>query len=120
MLLPGRRLLAHERRAYADRTVRLEGYGHRVLTADEVLNTRFSASGMFHAGYDAKQVDAWLDLVVSTLRAHQGEAEGDVRLLAEDAHEVRFRLHRGAGSYDTRQVDAAIDHITTTLLEHQA
>lgn len=91
-----------------------------MLTADEVLNARFSGSGVFHAGYDAKQVDAWLDRVVSTLRAHQGEAEGDVRLLAEDAHEVRFRIHRGTGSYDTRQVDAAIDRIAATLLEHEA
>lgn len=91
-----------------------------MLTAEEVLNARFSASGMFHPGYDANQVDDWLDRVVSTLRAHQGEADGDVRLLAEDAQEVRFRMHRGQGSYDTRQVDDTIDRIAEALLEHEA
>lgn len=91
-----------------------------MLTAEEVSNARFSGSGMFHAGYDAKQVDDWLGRAVSTLLAYQGEPEGDVQLLAEDAREVCFRMHRGAGSYDTRQVDDAIDRIAASLLEHEA
>lgn len=91
-----------------------------MLTAAEVSNARFAGSGMFHAGYDAKQVDDWLDRAVSTLLAHEGEAEGDVRLLAEDARDVRFRMLRGAGSYDTAQVDDAIDRIAASLLEHEA
>lgn len=91
-----------------------------MLTAEEVLNARFATSGLFHAGYDASQVDDWLDQVVSTLRAYQGEAEGDVQLLAEDAHEVRFRMLRGAGAYDTAQVDDVIDRIAAALVEHEA
>lgn len=75
---------------------------------------------MFHAGYDARQVDEWLDRAVSTLLAHQGEVAGVVQLLAEDARDVRFRMLRGAGSYDTQQVDEAIDGIVASLREHEA
>ncbi|WP_405216060.1 DivIVA domain-containing protein [Agrococcus sp. Ld7] len=91
-----------------------------MLTAEEVRDARFSGSGMFHAGYDAAEVDHWLALAVFTLLAHQGDAGGDVRLLAEDADEVRFRMHRGAGAYDTGQVDMTIGRIAAALHEHEA
>ncbi|WP_347754398.1 DivIVA domain-containing protein [Agrococcus sp. ProA11] len=91
-----------------------------MLTADEVLNARFTTGGTLYAGYDAHQVDDWLDRVISTLRAHEGEADGDVQLLAEDAQQVRFRMLRGAGAYDTVQVDDVIDRIASALVEHEA
>lgn len=90
-----------------------------MLTADEVLDIRFSSAGMFRSGYAVSEVDDWLDRVVSTLQAYQGEAEGSVELLAEDAQEVRFRVTRGSGSYDMDQVDAAIDSITAALDAHE-
>lgn len=90
-----------------------------MLTADEVLTARFATGGMFRSGYDANQVDDWLDTVVSTLHAYQGDAEGTVQLLAEDAREARFKVARGAGAYDLDQVDAMIDRIVEALGAHE-
>lgn len=90
-----------------------------MLTAAEVLALRFSPAGLFRAGYDATAVDDWLDLVLHTLRAYEGDVKGNVELLAEDAREVTLPTARGRDAYATEEVDAAIDSIALALAEHE-
>ena len=45
-----------------------------LLTADDVLNKKFQAT-KFREGYDQDEVDDFLDEVVNTLRAVQGEKD---------------------------------------------
>lgn len=91
-----------------------------MLTAAEVRSFRFSPSGVFRAGYDTDDVDAWLEMVIRTLRAYEGEADGTVELLAEDVHEVSFETAHGRSAYATEEVDAAISAIAAALAEHES
>ncbi|GEK81621.1 DivIVA domain-containing protein [Agrococcus baldri] len=90
-----------------------------MLTAAEVVALRFSSAGVFRAGYDADAVDDWLDRVILTLRAYEGDAEGSVELLAEDAREATLPTARGRDAYATEDVDVAIDRIASALSEHE-
>lgn len=90
-----------------------------MLSSAEVLALRFPTSRMFGSGYNADAVDLWLDGIVRTLRAYEGEADGNVELLAEDAREVRFTTSRGGSAYATDAVDDAIDRIVSSLDEHE-
>jgi DivIVA domain-containing protein len=90
-----------------------------MLTSVEVVDLRFSPAGLFRAGYAADAVDDWLDHVIRTLRAYEGDAEGAVELLAEDVHEATLPTARGRDAYATEEVDDAIDRIATALAEHE-
>lgn len=91
-----------------------------MLTADDVLAIRFSTGNLFVSGYAADAVDRWLERVVSTLRAYEGDPEGELLLLASDARAVRFTARRGTASYEPAEVDDAIDMIAVTLAMHEA
>jgi DivIVA domain-containing protein len=86
-----------------------------VLTADDVLALRFPTGTMFLSGYAADAVDRWLERVVATLRAHEGQPSGEPLLSAAEARAVRFAERRGAASYEPQAVDDAIDMIVATL-----
>ncbi|SFS01749.1 DivIVA domain-containing protein [Agrococcus baldri] len=90
-----------------------------MLTAAEVVDLRFSSAGLFRAGYAADAVDDWLDHVIRTLRAYEGDAEGTVELLAEDARETTLPTARGRDAYATEEVDVAIERVAIALAEHE-
>lgn len=90
-----------------------------MLTAAEVVDLRFSPAGLFRAGYAADAVDDWLDHVIRTLRAYEGDAEGTVELLAEDARETTLPTARGRDAYATEEVDVAIERVAVALAEHE-
>jgi len=67
-----------------------------MLTADDVLNKKFQAT-KFREGYDQDEVDDFLDDIVNTLRAVQGENDDLKQKLA--AAEARVaELSRAGGS----------------------
>jgi len=67
-----------------------------MLTADDVLNKKFQAT-KFREGYDQDEVDDFLDDIVNTLRAVQGENDDLKQKLA--AAEARIaELSRAGGS----------------------
>ena len=69
-----------------------------ILTADDVLNKKFQAT-KFREGYDQDEVDDFLDDVVNTLRAVQGENDELRGKLA--AAEARVaELSRAGGTND--------------------
>jgi DivIVA domain-containing protein len=91
-----------------------------VLTADDVLALRFPTGNLFVSGYAADSVDRWLARVVSTLRAYEGDPDGEALVLADEARAVRFPERRGDASYEPQPVDDAIDMIAATLALREA
>lgn len=91
-----------------------------MLTADDVLALRFPTGNVFASGYAADSVDRWLERVVATLRAYEGDPQAEVVLAAADARAVRFVARRGKDSYEPEPVDDAIDMIAVTLAMHEA
>lgn len=94
-----------------------------MITADAVLNTRFSAT-RFRKGYDMEQVDIFLDRVVATLSAHEGlpnphGIHGSGGLRPQDVREQRFPSTTFREGYDVAEVDAFLDRIVVTLSEHE-
>jgi DivIVA domain-containing protein len=91
-----------------------------VLTADDVLALRFPTGNVFASGYAADSVDRWIERAVSTLRAYEGDPDGEIAMLAADARAVRFVARRGTEAYEPEPVDDAIDMIAVTLAMHEA
>lgn len=85
-----------------------------MLTADDVLNTKFTAT-KFREGYDQDAVDDFLDRVVTTLRAAQTGVPATDPVTAEDVAAVRFEATRFREGYDMEQVDAFLDQVRDTL-----
>lgn len=85
--------------------------GPAILTPEEVHRVRFTASVIDKRGYDEEEVDAFLDLVATTL-AHPGPGN----LTAEDVREVRFTGSRlGTRGYARDEVDAFLDLVAAAL-----
>jgi len=91
-----------------------------VLTADDVLALRFPTGNVFVSGYAADSVDRWIERAVSTLRAYEGDPDGEIAMRAADARAVRFVARRGKAAYEPEPVDDAIDMIAVTLAMHEA
>ncbi len=86
------------------------------LTPDDVQHLRFSAPPSGHAGYDADEVDVFLDRVANTL-AHVGPGA----LCSQDVHTVNFGLaHAGTAAYFIDEVDAFLDVVVRTLAAGEA
>ncbi|MFC8529389.1 DivIVA domain-containing protein [Nocardia sp. NPDC057227] len=85
--------------------------GSAILTPDDVHRVRFTGAVLDRRGYDEEEVDAFLDLVATTL-AHTGPGT----LTAADVREVRFTGARlGARGYSREEVDAFLDLVVTAL-----
>ncbi|WP_318241240.1 DivIVA domain-containing protein [Cellulomonas avistercoris] len=85
-----------------------------MLTADDVLNTKFAAT-KFRDGYAQDAVDDFLDRVVTTLRAAQTGVPAADPVTAADVAAVRFEATRFREGYDMEQVDALLDQVRDTL-----
>ncbi|MFF2620401.1 DivIVA domain-containing protein [Oerskovia jenensis] len=91
-----------------------------MLTADQVLNTKFSAT-KFREGYDVEQVDLYLDRVTATLTAYEaGGRPGTGLLTSAEARSVRFSATKWREGYDVTEVDDLIDGIVGTLASYEA
>ena len=86
----------------------------RVLTADDVLNTRFRAVKLEH-GYDQDEVDDFLDRVMHTLRARETGTTPSSPVTAQDVADVRFQATRFREGYAMTEVDDLLDRVATTL-----
>jgi DivIVA domain-containing protein len=75
-----------------------------MLTADDVLNKKFQAT-KFREGYDQDEVDDFLDDVVNTLRAVQGENDELKNKLAAAENRVA-ELGRAGGQDNSPKVEA--------------
>jgi len=85
-----------------------------VLTADDVVTARFSAS-RFRPGYRQDEVDRFLDRVAGTLRARAaGGWSADV-VTAEEAARVAFGRTSVMPGYDLAEVDAFLAEVVATL-----
>ncbi|MGY3128068.1 DivIVA domain-containing protein [Agrococcus sp. UYP33] len=91
-----------------------------MFTADDVLALTFPTGNSFVSGYAVDAVDRWLSRVAATLRAYEGQPDGEPLMRAADARAVRFPERRGAASYEPTPVDDAIDIIAATLAMHEA
>ncbi|WP_216903369.1 DivIVA domain-containing protein [Nocardia alni] len=86
------------------------------LTPHDVQHLRFSAPPTGHAGYDADEVDVFLDRVAGAL-AHIGPGA----LRSQDVHTVNFGLaHTGTAAYFIDEVDAFLDVVAHTLAAGEA
>lgn len=91
-----------------------------MLTAQQVLNTKFSAT-KFREGYDVEQVDDYLDRVMATLTAYEaGDRPGRGLLTAAEAQGARFSATKWREGYDVTEVDDLIDSIISTLRSYEA
>ncbi|GAA3220919.1 DivIVA domain-containing protein [Oerskovia jenensis] len=91
-----------------------------MLTAQQVLNTTFSAT-KFREGYDVEQVDDYLDRVTATLTAYEaGDRPGTGLLTSAEARSVRFSATKWREGYDVTEVDDLIDGIVGTLASYEA
>lgn len=85
-----------------------------MLTADDVVTARFSAS-RFRPGYRQDEVDRFLDRVAGTLRAREaGGWPADV-VTAEEAARVAFGRTSVMPGYDPAEVDAFLAEVVATL-----
>ncbi len=90
--------------------------GETELTPDDVQRLRFSPPPAGHAGYDADEVDVFLDRVANTL-AHVGPNG----LTSQDVHTANFGLaHAGCAAYYIDEVDAFLDVVVRTLAAQEA
>jgi DivIVA domain-containing protein len=86
------------------------------LTPDDVQRLRFSSPPSGHAGYDADEVDIFLDRVANTL-AHIGPNG----LSSQDVHTVNFGLaDSGTAAYYIDEVDAFLDVVIRTLAAEES
>ncbi|OZM73526.1 cell division protein DivIVA [Amycolatopsis antarctica] len=79
------------------------------VTAEDVLEIRFTPASLGAKGYHEIEVDAFLHRVAQTL-------EGEDRLTADDVHRVAFgRAPLGKRGYDRAAVDAFLRQVESTL-----
>ncbi|MFF3065334.1 DivIVA domain-containing protein [Oerskovia sp. NPDC057915] len=91
-----------------------------MLTADQVLDTKFTAT-KFREGYDVVQVDDYLDRVAVTLAAYEsGDRPGTGLLTSAEASGVRFSATKWREGYDVTEVDDLIDGIVGTLRSYES
>lgn len=74
-----------------------------------IRGTRFAGAGLLRIGYDVRDVDAFLDRVISGLRG------GVPPLTARDVRECAFRTIRLGPGYDEREVDRFLDQLAAAL-----
>jgi DivIVA domain-containing protein len=79
------------------------------LSDTDVLNSKFQAT-KFREGYDADEVDDYLDRVVATLRGNAAQP-----LTAEDVRNVQFARTKYREGYDIDEVDDLLDRVIETL-----
>lgn len=85
-----------------------------MLTADDVVTARFSAS-RFRPGYRQDEVDRFLDRVAGTLRARAGGGRPADIVTAEEAARVAFGRTSVMPGYDLAEVDAFLADVVATL-----
>lgn len=84
------------------------------LTPDDVHEVTFPTTPRRKSGYDAREVDEFLDRVEETLR-------GEGKLTGEEAASVRFtRAHKRDGGYDAHAVDTFLKRVLITLKKRDA
>lgn len=98
-----RRLAAADRRSKTRRPV----VGARWLI-DWIENAQFGSSGL-RSGYDVRDVDAFLDRVVTGLRGMAPQ------VTPEDIMQSRFRAVRFGPGYDEEEVDLFLDQLAAAL-----
>lgn len=98
-----RQLAAADRRSRPRRPV----VGTRWLI-DWIHNIQFGSSGM-RAGYDVRDVDAFLERVIAGLRGSAAP------VAAEDIRDSRFRTVRFGPGYDMDEVDRFLDQLAAAL-----
>ncbi|WP_072312684.1 DivIVA domain-containing protein [Agrococcus sp. Marseille-P2731] len=89
-----------------------------MLTPQEIVTKHFSMT-RFAPGYEADEVDDYLDRIVLTLR---GYLEGDgaaIELLSDDVAAARFATTRFREGYAAGEVDAFLDEVRATLRSHE-
>jgi DivIVA domain-containing protein len=79
------------------------------LSDADVLNSKFQAT-KFRDGYDADEVDDFLDRVVTTLRGDTARP-----LTADDVRSVQFARTKFREGYDIDEVDALLDRVIAAL-----
>jgi DivIVA domain-containing protein len=79
-----------------------------LLTADEVSQATFARPPVNRLGYNANEVDDFLDMVEEAL-------SGRRRLTADDVRQVTFETAPAKRAYDEDEVDEFIDRITEEL-----
>ncbi|MEV0292524.1 DivIVA domain-containing protein [Nocardia sp. NPDC050710] len=81
----------------------------RVMTPEDVSRIHFAMPPVGHRGYDAEEVDAFLELVAATL-------DGQGVLTADDVRHVAFDAPRfGGRGYQADQVDEFLDRVRVEL-----
>lgn len=85
-----------------------------LLLPDEIVQQTFSTT-RFRAGYDADQVDQWLDEVVATMRGHIAGTLDATPIRASDVAAARFQQTRFRDGYDMAEVDDLLDRVQATL-----
>ncbi|GDY31784.1 hypothetical protein GTS_34170 [Gandjariella thermophila] len=79
------------------------------LTPEAIRNVRFHRPPLGQCGYDADEVDAFLDRVEATLA-------GQDTLTAQDVHDVRFHeVPPEQGGYDQNEVETLLDLVQDHL-----
>ena len=71
-------------------------------------------------GYDADEVDEWLDGVVRSLDAYERGAGTTAEVSSRDAEAVRFAMTWGSSSYPTDEVDAMLQAVFRALRAHES
>jgi DivIVA domain-containing protein len=94
-----------------------------MLTAKDIERATFTATTL-RRGYDQRQVDEFLDRVVSTLRHVEqvgvpDAAAGAWAVTAAEADRVSFTQTQVRGGYDEREVDEFLDRIVSTLRHYE-
>ncbi|MCM6774639.1 DivIVA domain-containing protein [Nocardia sp. CDC159] len=101
---------------FARRGLRRHPGGDALLTPEDVQRLRFSPPPRDHAGYDADEVDVFLDRITTTL-AHTGPNG----LTSHDVRTVNFGLaHAGTAAYSIEEVDSFLDVVARTLEAEEA
>ena len=86
-----------------------------LLMPDDVVDVLFTPTG-FRRGYDQDQVDAYLDRIVTTMRARIEGRAVPQPVSAADVVSVTFDMTRFRGGYDMVEVDEFLDRIHATLV----
>jgi DivIVA domain-containing protein len=82
--------------------------GPCLLTADDVSQATFARPPANRRGYNANDVDDFLDMVEETLTGRR-------RLTADDVRQVTFDTAPSKRAYDEDEVDEFVDRITEEL-----
>lgn len=81
------------------------------VTAAEVREIRFNQAGLLVRGYNAREVDAFLDRIANTL-------DGNDSVTSADVHRIAFgRAYIGGRGYDEAEVDAFLRLVESTLAQ---